>query len=244
MTRIFLNDRLILSVILLSSGVIFLLGFKSLSTNTFLQTFDHCLTIFFIAEVFVKFKYYGVKKYFNNRWNIFDFTIVLFSSVTILTLFMDIGDFTFLLTLRLARVVRFAKLLRFIPDIDHLLLGITRALKSSVLVIVCLILYTYILSIISCSIFGRVAPEYFENPLLSLYSTFKLFTIEGWYEMPDLIAERSTVLFGSFARIYFMGVIFTGGIIGLSLVNAVFVDEMTMDNNKDRSILHHRNYRQ
>jgi voltage-gated sodium channel len=33
-----------------------------------------------------------------------------------------------------------------------------------------------------------------------------------------------------FARIYFVGAVAVGGILGLSLANAVFVDQMTSDN--------------
>lgn len=228
--KIFLSDRVVLSAILINSMIIFLLSFKQFSSNVVLQSIDHSLTIFFIIEVIVKLRYFGVKGYFSDSWNIFDFTIVLLSSITLLTLFMHSGDLTFLLVLRLARVLRFVRMLRFVPGIDHLVSGTVRASKSSLFVVVCLLVYIYILAVISCSLFGNIAPEYFDNPLLSLYSTFKLFTIEGWYEIPDLVAQRTSLLWGSLTRIYFIIVIFTGGVMGMSLVNAVFVDEMTMDN--------------
>ena len=34
-------------------------------------------------------------------------------------------------------------------------------------------------------------------------------------------------------RFYFVIVVLIGGIFGMSLANAIFVDEMTMDNNQD-----------
>jgi len=37
---------------------------------------------------------------------------------------------------------------------------------------------------------------------------------------------------GAWARIYFISAVLIGGLLGLSLVNAVFIDEMTADNNK------------
>ena len=35
------------------------------------------------------------------------------------------------------------------------------------------------------------------------------------------------------ARLYFVVAVTIGGLLGISLANAVFVDEMTLDNNRD-----------
>ncbi len=228
--KIFLNDRIIVTAILINSISIFLLSFKHLSGHSVLYFVDHSITVFFIIEMVVKLRHYGIRAFFQNNWNLFDFIIIAFSSTTMLTLLFHPADLTFLLVLRLVRILRFVRLLRFIPGIEHLMRGTIRSLKASLLVIISLMVYIYILAIISCSLYGDVAPEYFDNPALSIYSTFKLFTIEGWYEIPDLVAQRTTLLWGSLTRVYFMVVTFTGGIMGFSLVNAVFVDEMTMDN--------------
>ena len=66
-----------------------------------------------------------------------------------------------------------------------------------------------------------------------------MFTVEGWNEIPIIIANAAQksnpegalyTIVG--ARIFFIFVVLTGGIFGMSLANAVFVDEMTMDNNR------------
>ena len=31
--------------------------------------------------------------------------------------------------------------------------------------------------------------DFFSTPLNSIYSVFRLFTVEGWYEIPDAMAE-------------------------------------------------------
>ena len=58
-----------------------------------------------------------------------------------------------------------------------------------------------------------------------------MFTIEGWYEIPDALAasglDSATVML---VRGYFVLAVLVGEF-GLSLANAVFVDEMTADNN-------------
>ena len=55
----------------------------------------------------------------------------------------------------------------------------------------------------------------------------------GWYEIPDaIVANESTGSWlAGFARLYFPLITLSGGILGFALVNAIFVDEMTMDNN-------------
>ena len=65
-----------------------------------------------------------------------------------------------------------------------------------------------------------------------------MFTVEGWNEIPIIIAtaaEKANPNGAMFtiigARVFFIFVVLTGGIFGMSLANAIFVDEMTMDNN-------------
>ncbi len=67
----------------------------------------------------------------------------------------------------------------------------------------------------------------------SMYSTFKVFTIEGWYEIPDKIVRNSDTFSAFIIKFYFVIILIVGGILGLSLVNSIFVDSMVMDNNDD-----------
>jgi voltage-gated sodium channel len=62
---------------------------------------------------------------------------------------------------------------------------------------------------------------------------FRIFTIEGWHEIPDAIARSTTEGWAVFARVYFGIAVLVGGILGLSLGNAVFVDQMMADNNDE-----------
>jgi voltage-gated sodium channel len=111
---------------------------------------------------------------------------------------------------------------------------LSRAIQSSILIIFAFIIFNFIFAILSFSFFSEVAPEHFSNPMISFYSTFKIFTVEGWYEIPDLIAERTeSIGLAVFARIYFVLLLFGGGIFGLSLINSIFVESMMSDNNDE-----------
>jgi voltage-gated sodium channel len=194
---------------------------------------DYACAIFFVIEASLKIGRGGFRSYWKQGWNKFDFIIVLISLPVLIKPFglLDTSWFATFLVLRLGRLFRLFRLLKFIPDQEHMLIGIRRALRASVAVFGAIIIVNLVLAIGGSLLFGKFAPEHFGNPLLAVYSTFKVFTMEGWYEIPDLLAERAdSDAVAVIARIYFVVVVVVGGIIGLSLANAVFVDEMTMDN--------------
>lgn len=176
----------------------------------------------------------------TSHWNQFDFIVTIIALPSLLNLFEEANVqtnlFLSLRALRVFRALRIAKaarIMRFIPDFDKLLQGLKAALKSCLVVVVGFIVLMLITSILSSTLFSEIAPEYFGNPGQSLYSTFRLFTVEGWFEIPDVIADRSTTGMGVFAKTYFSIFLFAGGIIGVSLINSFFVDAMAEDNNED-----------
>lgn len=232
--QLLLNDRFILLLITLNAAVIFLHGFEQEPTplGRALETIDHVLTLLFLFEAVVKLFHLGRRAYFRDGWNVFDFTLVVLAmpSLFIWAFGVDGVKLEFLLIFRVLRVFKFFRVLKFIPDIDHLVAGIGRAARSSVIILMAFFIFNFIVAVLSFSFYGRIAPEYFGDPLISFYSTFKVFTVEGWFEVPDTIAERTGPTVGLFTRVYFVVMLFGGGIFGLSLINSIFVDNMLSDN--------------
>lgn len=233
--KAFLNDRFILSLIVINSITIFTEGFNNIPPHMglLMAIVDSLITFLFVIEMVVKVRHWSWAGYIKSGWNKVDFVLVLLSVPSILYWFIDIHaqNLSWLLVFRIARVFKFFRFLKFIPDIDKLALGIQRALKDSVLVLIGFVIYNFIVSIFSCYLFKGIAPEFFGDPLTSFYSTFKIFTVEGWYEIPDLIRLRTSSIVAFFSVSYFMIILVTGGILGLSLVNSIFVDAMVSDNN-------------
>lgn len=233
--RLFLHNGFLLLIISMNALVIFARGFfhdHEFWANT-LDIADNVFTLLFVIEALVKFSTWGLRSYFRDGWNLFDFVLVLVALPSFVLWLTPVESLNlhFLLSLRILRVFKFFRVLRFVPNVEHLILGIFRALKSSILIVFAFFIFNFIFAILSFSFFGEVAPEYFSNPLLAFYSTFKVFTVEGWYEIPDLIAERSEgVGLVIFARVYFVLLLFGGGIFGLSLINSIFVESMMSDN--------------
>jgi voltage-gated sodium channel len=229
--HLFLSERLMLIAVALNALLIYAMYFPKLDGNLQLEYLDMAFILIFVIEAFVKIRGAGPRAYFANGWNRFDFTIVVLSLPTLLVPFTDVPDTGFFIILRLFRIIRVIRVLKFVPHMQHLMLGLGRALKASVFVLATLVFFVFIFSIVTCHFYQDIVPEYFGDPLISLNSVFQMFTIEGWYEIPNAIAQRteSNWIVGV-TRLYFGLMVLLGGVFGMSLANAVFVDEMTMDN--------------
>ncbi len=231
--RIFTNDNIMLVLVLINTGIIFFSGFLS-NQGGVLLIIDSLFTLLFLLEAAVKIHAQGFSDYWSDSWNRFDFILVLLALPSCINVFGEILPGTnILLSLRMMRAFKTFRMLKFIPNIDNLLNGIKLAFKASYIVAIGLIVLLLVFSIITTFLFGDLAPQYFGNPALSVYSIFRLFTIEGWYEMPEAIAVNGGSAMAVFARIYFSVLLFMGGIIGMSLVNSIFVDAMAADNNDE-----------
>lgn len=237
LVNVIISERVVVSVILLNTLALFAAGFTEdgSENQVFLFSVDYFCVIFFIVEAVLKIRQLTWRGYWSDSWNRFDLTVVVLSLPVLLSPFMDTKAVGVVLVLRLGRLFRLFRLLRFIPNRDHMAVGVKRALRASIGVLLALILVNVILAIGATLLFKRHAPEHFANPFTSCYSIFKVCTVEGWYEIPDEIMEQSveqgnSPMWGVVARIYFIGSVLVMGIIGLSLANAIFIDEMTSDN--------------
>lgn len=230
--RFFLSDKNMMVAIVINATIITLLYFPQCKGIVWLEWMDYLFILLFFVEAMVKLHVLKPKAYFVSNWNRFDFFIVMGSLPSLLLGLLPLPDTSLLILLRLFRLIRLIRFIGFVPHLSSIVAGLGRALKASVFVLIALFLLNFLLAIFTCHFYGGLVPEYFGDPLIASYSMFQLFTLEGWYEMPALIAERSdnAILIGA-TRFYFVMIVIMGGIFGLSLANAVFVDEMTMDNN-------------
>lgn len=231
--RWFTNDNIMLVLVLINTSIIFMSGFSHNKGGSIL-IIDGLFTLLFLFEAMVKIHVYGFSRYWSDGWNRFDFILVFLALPSCINIFGNIIPSTgILLSLRAMRAFKAFRMLRFIPNIDSLINGIKLAFKASYIVAIGLIVLLLVFSIITTFLFGTTAPQYFGNPALSVYSIFRLFTIEGWYEMPEAIAINGGTWIAILARVYFSALLFIGGIIGMSLINSIFVDAMAADNNDE-----------
>ncbi len=227
------TEPLVLTVIGLNGLALVLAGFPAVreTTGQWLGWVDYGCLLYFLFEAIIKIRRDTFAGYWARGWNKMDFFIVMGSSPLLLQPFIagDVGFFSIILVGRFLRLLR---IMYFVPNSEQIWAGIIRALKASAAVFLTLAVLNMVLAMGANTLFGELAPQYFGDPVKSAYSLFKVFTIEGWYEIPDALAasglDSATVML---VRGYFVLAVLVGGILGLSLANAVFVDEMTADNN-------------
>lgn len=233
--RALVAERLVLTIIVLNAIVLFLRGFSGWSQvpSEILWHVDYLCTIYFAVELLTKTRLLGWRGYWSSGWNRFDFVVVVASAPHLLSPFLELDEFAVVLVLRTARLMRVMRLMHFIPDVEHLWLGIARALRASIGVLIALIIYNFVLGLVACYLFRETGSPFFQDPVSSMYAIFRVFTVEGWHDIPDSVAAHSGTGLAVFIRLFFVFAVLTGGLLGLSLANAVFVDEMIKDNNDD-----------
>ena len=224
-----------MAMILLNGLALFMLAYEEPNSEGGVWfAIDYACIVYFTIEALVKVSTWSLRGYLTSKWNALDLVVVIASLPFLLTPFLPIHGFAGITLLRLLRMFRLFRMMRFIPDRDKIADGIRRSLKASLGVFIGVLLVNTILAIGASMLFGTDAPQYFGTPLKAMYSMFQIFTVEGWYEMPRAIAASTdSELWAGFARVYFVASVFGGGIIGLSLANAVFVDQMVSDNNDE-----------
>ena len=232
------SDRLVMAVIVINATALVLHEMSAPAWAAFWFWVDYACVVYFLIEVVLKVGRDGWAAYWSSGWNRFDFAVVVLSLPALLGPFVDLSAFAFVLVLRLGRLFRLFRVLRFIPNLDHLVTGARRALRASVGVFLARLLVNLILAVMATLLFRELDPEHFGNPVTAGYSIFQVFTVEGWNEIAEGLVERATSDSAMdprwvvvTVRLFFAVAVVVGGILGLSLANAVFVDEMMMDNN-------------
>lgn len=232
-TRFLISEPTVIALIFVNTLVLFFDEFPSIhqATHNLLMWIDYGCVLYFLLETILKIRTFGFHQYWKSNWNRFDFMVVVLSLPSLLPPSMHAHAFAGFLVLRLGRLFRFFRLFKFIPNAEKIFFGIRRSLQASVGVFASLFVLNFALAMGATMLFGDLSPEHFGNPLRSIYSLFKVFTVEGWYEIPDALTKRGATdaMIGAI-RGYFVLSVLVGGILGLSLANAVFVDEMTADN--------------
>lgn len=230
---IFTSERVVFLVILINSVILFLQegGIKSPTINLI----DALCTLFFIIEMVVKHRQLGFKGYWSSAWNRMDGILVILSVPALISYFVPahLLDLSILLILRILRVFRIFRLVHVFPNFGTTMKGLGKAMKDSLPIFLGFFILILVVSLLNCAQFKDISPKYFGTPWDSIYSTFRLCTVEGWYEIPDTLAAAMPASMIAFVRIYFVLILIGGGIIGLSLVNSIFVDAMVSDNNDE-----------
>ncbi|RAR72462.1 ion transporter [Flavobacterium aciduliphilum] len=248
MKKILQNERLIFNLIAINILIIYLHSFNTFKPYFFyFDLVDVGLTLFFSIEIgysiFVK--HPSFSSYFKNNWNKLDFISILLSLPSILVIFIpNFEILTGFIALRSLRIFKTLRIIEYIPNGKKISKKLFKAFKGITFILFTFLVFTTVISLISVSLFKSVAPNYFQNAFDSFYTIFKIFSGDGFSDVVAEIQQNTSPLLTGFSKLYFVIIVFSGSILGLSLINSVFINEMStiaddvVENDKSIDALH------
>ena len=138
--------------------------------------------------------------------------------------------------LKLLRLLKIFKryLANLFEGIRHALI---RSLPIIIIFAICLTFLGFILYLLSAQL--GIGEQFFKDPITSVFSLFQLFTYDGWHTIPETISSECVKRWQGIwwvdtaVRIGFCALVFAGGIVGVALLNSVFVDGMMLRDKSD-----------
>ncbi|MCC5829687.1 MAG: ion transporter [Phycisphaeraceae bacterium] len=172
-------DRFILGVILAAAAVVGLETDRDIVARhgDLLYALDAMILGIFVVEALMKMAQHGrhFRRYFDDPWNIFDFTIV---AVCLLPL----GG-PYVAVIRLARVLRTLRLISNIPRLQLLVSALIHSLPSMVYVGMLLGILFYVYAVLGVFLFGANDPGHFGTLPRAMMTLIRIVTLEDWTDV-------------------------------------------------------------
>ncbi|MGK0271950.1 MAG: voltage-gated sodium channel [Cocleimonas sp.] len=223
--NILFNRNTTTLLIILSVVIAFI---SSFSQSILIHTLNWMVISYFVFELAYKINTSSWKIYISTTGHKFDLIVLLISLVTLSSAAAEMGSVVYLKAFRLLSLFRIIKL---IPNTEHIIKGISRSVKASKTVIVLLGVMLVFFSMLGYTLFSSYLPDFFGDPLKSMNTVFTIFTIENWGAIPDAAKATGVSYIYYTVNTFVITVLILGGFIAVSLANAVFIDEMASDNN-------------
>lgn len=203
-----------------------------------LHLLDAIVLWLFVAEALLKMAQHGKHwyRYFQDPWNIFDFTIVVVCFLPV--------DAQYAAVLRLARILRALRLVSVVPQLQLIVGSLIKSLPSMLYVSILLMLMFYVYAVMGVFLWSDNDPVHFRNLQTSMLSLFRVVTLEDWtdimyiqmwgsdqYPFSDEDRAAYEGLFQSSASpiigaIYFVSFVLVGTMVMLNLFIGVIIQSM------------------
>ena len=210
-------EYVIIALILLSAAI---LGLRT--EPEIVEEYDGLLTLgnriilaIFIIEALLKMTALWSRPldYFKDGWNIFDFSVIVFSLVP--------ATGTFALIARLGRLLRVLRLISTIEDLRLIVAALVRSIPSVGHVMMLMSIIVYIYAIIGIQLSQESHPEKWGNIGLAVLTLFEIITLEGWVEV-----NASAMKTHPYAWIYFVSFVILGTFVVVNLFIAVVINNL------------------
>ena len=169
----------------------------------------------FVVELVLRFASYGKRPqdFFKSGWNIFD--LIVIGGVWI----PGVRENATLL--RLLRLGRIARLLRFLPDARVLIATVVRSIPPLGSIVVLTILLLFIYGMIGWTLFGAALPESWGTITRAMLTLFVLLTLENF---PTYLEEALTVT--PWVTVYFVSYVLVAAFVIFNLLIGIIIGSM------------------
>ena len=210
-------ERSILSLIVLNGVVLGLETYPFLASNFHLQfvTFNQLVLIVFVVEAVIKIIAVAPRfqLYFLNGWNLFDFTIVVFSLIP------QTGEYA--LIARMVRLLRIMRLITAVPELRLIVVTLIRSLPGLGHVILLLAVLFYIYAIAGYHLFHEHDPFHWNSLGISLITLFRVLTLEDWTDVMYTAMELHHL-----AWVYFVSFVVVAAFVVINMFIAVVLNNL------------------
>ena len=169
----------------------------------------------FVVELILRFASYGrcPQDFFKNGWNIFD--LIVIGGVLV----PGVRENATLL--RLLRLGRIARLLRFLPDARVLIATVWRSIPPLGSIVVLTVLILFIYGMVGWAMFGEALPASWGTVTRAMLTLFILLTLENF---PTYLEEALAVT--PWATVYFVSYVLVAAFVIFNLLIGIIIGSM------------------
>lgn len=170
----------------------------------------------FVAELAIRILAFGTRpqRFFRSGWNVFDFAIIAALVIP--------GVRENAALLRILRLLRVARLLKFLPDVRVLLRGAQRAIRPATGLAVLTGLLVFVYGMVGWTLFADVDPTNWGNVGLSMLTLFSILTLEGWNSLFATVFVEKPLE----ALLFFLSFILVGTFVVLNLLLGIMIGSL------------------
>lgn len=231
-------ERFIIGLIIFNAIVLGIETYPVIAVpyETILLSINKLVLIIFVIEAILKITAAApvFSRYFGDGWNLFDFSIVVFSLIP------QTGEFA--LIARTIRLLRILRLITAVPELRLIVATLIRSLPGLGNVILLISIVFYIYAIAGYHMFHAHDPFHWGSLGVSLITLFRVLTLEDWTDV-----MYSAMELYPWAWIFFISFVVVAAFIVINLFIAVVINnlhkaqhetELVLDKNLDAEILH------
>ncbi len=210
-------ERVIIAFILVNGVILGMETSPSLVAEygTLMHLGNHLILGIFILEAVLKMIAVApqVGRYFRDGWNVFDFSVIVFSLIP------ATGEFAMIA--RLARLLRVVRLVSTIPELRLIVSTLVRSIPSMLHVMTLMGMIFYIYAITGYQLFHEHDPTHWRSLGISLLTLFRVVTLEDWTDVMYTAME-----FHYLSWIYFVSFVILGTFVVVNLFIAVVINNL------------------